>query len=295
MKALILILALLIKASNCFNLTLVVNLLSNFNFKSPMTILSNEKIMQIKLIKNLFQNGNFLKFDDFTEDFCQADLNDLMHLAIMENNQRTLIFPMKPSLDQSMDLMKCSINEEVYLFNDQTKEIFETYVINDHKIVRTLGKLNEDYKMEWYEDFSLVKRRSNFQGKHFKALTGTYGSWTVLNKTFLSEAHFFTNNGTYLVTNYVSGILIDVMEIMKRELNFTMDYYVNKVRGTHGHVIDYGNGTFGGTGNIPDVFFGKVDMLVVAIAIKVYRTPYLDFLPASEYYPCNSSFSFFMC
>ena len=283
MKALIFILA-LITASNCLNLTLVVNLLGNFNFKSPMTVLSNEKIMQIKLIKKLFQNGNYLKFDDFTVDICQADLNNLMHLAIMEDNQRTLIFPMKPSLDQSIDLLKCSINEEVYLFKDETREIFETYVINDHKIVRTLGKLNEDYKMEWYEDFNLVKRRSNFQGKHFKALTGTYGSWTVLNKTFLSEAPFFTNNETYLVTNYVSGILIDAMEIMKKELNFTMDYYVNKVR-VHGHVIDYGNGTFGGTGNIPDVFFGKADMLVVAIAIKDYRIPYLDFLPASEYYP----------
>ena len=172
----------------------------------------------------------------------------------------------------------------VDLLYAQMKEVFESYTINNVKIRKKLGYFDSDYHFNWIEDQDMIKRRSNFQGIHLKSLTIPSGDWIKLKPSYSSEATYFANNQTYDVTQHVGGILIDMFEILKSQLNFTVKYHMRKDR-QYGNVVKYSNGTFGGTGSVTDLYNGKADVLTATIVMTNMRIPYLDFLP-----PSNSTF-----
>ena len=272
----------------CLSLTMVADLLGHLDFKSPFTVLSNDINVNVAAIKKLFNNKYFVDFDENDQNICGTDLHRKTSVIVRDIKSDVLIIPKEEYFHQILNDMECEIDKQVYLLDINSMSIFETYSINNKKMSGKLALIGQEYEIIWLKNPSIFQCRSNFQGKHFEALTATYGSWAVVNRTYFSEVPYFKENDAYLVNNYVSGILIDIMNIMKKELNFTINFYEKRVR-NWSTVIAYPNGTYGGTGYIADVFFGKFDMLVTAVAIKDYRLPYLDFLPASEYYPGNNS------
>ena len=287
MKALAIIFA-LTGSIQCLSVIIVEDMLRNLDLHSPFTILNSDINEHIALVKEMFQNEHFINVDDNDKIFCGTDLHGKTSMIVKDRKSNILILPKEAYFHQILNDMECNIDKQVYLLDINSMSIFETYSINNKKMSGKLALIGQEYEIIWLKNPSIFQRRSNFQGKHFEALTATYGSWAVVNRTYFSEVPYFKENDAYLVNNYVSGILIDIMNIMKKELNFTINFYEKRVR-NWSTVIAYPNGTYGGTGYIADVFFGKFDMLVTAVAIKDYRLPYLDFLPASEYYPGNNS------
>ena len=280
----LLFLGIIIRCGTCLDMNLVTNAVNSLKFKPPITIISSLED-KVKLVKYFFQINQYMVFQDLNleQSVCEANLHVPNHKLIKEGPS-TLVILNQSMFEFALNNMKCEINQEVLLLNENTKELFETYTINNVKIKKKLGYFDSDNGFNWIEEQDMVKRRSNFQGIHLKSLTIPSGDWIKLKPSHLAEATYFANNQTYDVTQHVGGILIDMFEILKSQLNFTAKYYMRKDR-QYGNVVKYSNGTFGGIGSVPDLYNGKVDVLTATIVMTNMRIPYLDFLP-----PSNSTF-----
>ena len=269
----------------CLNTNMIRNTLEHLDFKPPISITGTWPI-KIKLANNLMENQKYLVFKNkyIASTVCCQDLQKLNQVALEDEKSSTLIIPNQAMFYHVLETLECSIDEEVFMMNEVTKEIFEAYTINKVKTVRKIAWVDDDYTLHWLEDKNMITRRSNFHGLYLKSYTGSgsIGDWAKVKPNFASEAPYFANNGTYDVTNHLSGVVFDVVSIMKSELNFTTNYYKRKDNQI-GAVIEYANGTYGGVGIIPDLFHGKVDIIATPIVMKTMRIPYMDFLPPNGF------------
>ena len=87
----------------------------------------------------------------------------------------------------------------------------------------------------------------------------------------------WTNNETYLVTDYVSGLYYDILKEVQSQLNFTTSLYKRKVV-AWGLVYPLANGSFDATGMVGDLFFQRVDLVVASLTIIKERALYIDML-----------------
>ena len=258
----------------------VSGLLDNFDFNSPITIISNKQA-KLKFVKQFSNNGKYVMFQNEDQTICGLKLQEQNQIAFKDGRTVTLVI-LKSTFDLTLKAMQCMINEEVYFLKERTGDIFETYVINNIKIERKVALINDDLTLVWNEDKSIIKRRSNFHGIYLKCLTGKTGSNIKLNSNYSIEAPYFHNNETYDVTNHIGGVIIDIFSIIKSELNFTTNYYMRKDN-KFGTVIKYSNGTYGGIGIVSDLFHGKADILPTGLSITLSRIPYLDYLPSINF------------
>ena len=289
---LIIIFIIILQNNHCLSLNVdsVKYALKGLEFKHPLVIKS-DILTQIKWAKKSFQDSEYVGFKSLMKnnEICGIHLSDNVKAVFEDEKFAVLMVLSEMVIDKVIQQMDCKINQEVYILNNNTLEIVETYNINDYKIERKIGEITHYGYMNWTLPKRLDIRRKDFHGIHFKGMTDVYGNWISINDSFSKSAPYFSNNGTYKVTNHISGILIRIMDIMKSELNFTIDYYLRKDR-KWSNVIEYSNGTFGGDGIVPDVFFKRADLIVGTLSITPHRYPYIDYLPPSEYYPgCNRS------
>ena len=283
----ILILLVGLHFGNTYNIHHLTNVAKTLGLQNHISIQSSIRV-KVDFMKKNWQNNQYQEINHF-EQVCGLNLNSTYEVIIKDHKLATVLLLNDLTFENILTNLECGINQEVYLINVNTSEVFETYMVKDLKIERKLGDVDKDGDLIWIEDSNMLKRRSNFQGTHLKAMTDVYGDWIKFNNTFTTKAPFYTNSNTYEVTNYVSGILIDIMDIIKSELNFTIDYYLRKDR-QWGNVAIHPNGTYGGSGMVPDVFFERVDILVGTLSLTTYRFPFVDYLPPSEYYPGNQIF-----
>ena len=283
LQVLVILVIIINHQSICFELKPYSNaILKNLDFKSPISIIGGNKSMIPTYAKHIYATGKYVTFHNHDQFICGVKIQGPNLVAFKDQKTVTLVISKHPMFDLILEKMECKINKEVYFLKETTKELFETFTINNIKTLTKIAWMDEDYKLIWLEDQDMIKRRSNFQGIYVKSLTGISGDNVKLEPSYLSQAPYFDNNGTYDVTNYASGVIIDILSLMTSALNFTTKYYRRRDRKV-GAVKKYPNGTYGGIGIIPDLYHGKAEMIALAIVMKTSRIKYMDFLPPIDF------------
>ena len=268
----------------CFDVLDNGYLVVDLNLKHPFVVRGKGND-QIQLIKKLMKQDRYIRSPQSNNTFKLCGSNQTIvqgNVFLTDEKQSTLIIPEPDGYDEIIENLQCSIIEELFIFKKETSEVYETYFINDIKVLRKVASTLSRNKLIWHEDPVLVNRRSNFQGLRLKGIVEDNGYWAKVNSSFINEAPYSNQDEKFLVTNYVSGIVIDILNMLKLELNFTLDHYLRKDR-QWGNVHVHPNGSTEGIGIVGDIYFGKADISSTTLTVTGLRFPSLDFLPSVEY------------
>ena len=250
--------------------------MKGLDFKHPIGIQIQNHV-GIGMSKQVFDINQYLKATNI-ENVCGVAIDSQFVGIIQDQKLATLIIAKQLHFTNVLKALQCQIDEEVNVVNENSNEIYETYIINGYNITRKISTL-DDNKLKWFKSPSLIKRRKDFHGIHFKAMTEQDGKWSKIKNTFPILAPFFIQNNTYDVSNLESGVVIDLLKIMGSHLNFTTSYYLRKDR-KWGSVVRYKNNTIKGTGFVGDVFFKRADIIAAYASMTLRRYPYIDFIPS---------------
>ena len=225
-----------------------------------------------KMLKTLFKNDKFAQMVynieeiPITKNVLQNDVVIFVTTKMMGNQFQTLQLLIEALEGQYMiilmsekeeiynelyEKLEIQINQPIYFYKMPTKELFETYSINNQKIKRKLGFISsKNTNFFWESNISsnFMKRRSNFHGLTLKVMVEFSGSSMNVDPTYIEKSPYFSNNKTYKVNGYTYGIFNDVLETLQSQLNFTSNLYKRK-KAAWGYVYPQPNGTFRGTGN----------------------------------------------
>ena len=181
---------------------------------------------------------------------------------------------------ESVEGLEVEIDQEIFIYDKDEKEVHEIYTINGIKIQRKLGQINStDEKFAWSSGINtnFNARRSNFYGITLRGVV-QFNTDIKARPEYKTKVPYFPNNETYLVNDYVYGICIDVLKELESELNFTTLIFKRKTE-AWGFVQEWPNGTFTGSGMVGDIFFKRADLVVTSLSIIPERAKYVDFLP----------------
>ena len=167
---------------------------------------------------------------------------------------------------------------EVYYVDQQTKEAFESYEINDVQVKTKLGRFDEKTNKFQWEDIEteFMKRRSDFHGIELTAMTEASGLINI-DPAYKQDLNFHKSKDAYLVTDFVSGLYHEILLELEKKLNFTTSIYKRK-DGGWGFVYPSVNGSFTATGMVGDLFFNRADLVVASLTMMLRRALYIDYL-----------------
>ena len=111
-----------------------------------------------------------------------------------------------------------------------------------------------------------------------KAIVEHYPPMMAIDEDYKEHAIYFSQNKTYLVNGFTSGLFHDVWQVIGNHLNFTSLFYKPETI-NWGKVSQLSNGTFTSTGLINDVHHRKVDVAVAPLNIRSPRQEVVTFLP----------------
>ena len=266
------------------------SLINHFQLKHPL-IVCNEDFWNLRLVKMMMKNYHYsfvkknipysqesVKKSDWV--FIDRKLTDMQKIfkfiKDMKQNSKAVIIC--ENVEAFMKVLEPTIDKQVYFVKESSMEVYEGYKINMHDIRRKLGQFDSN-KFIWEENVNhnFIERRSNFHGLHLKAMTESNGNELILRSGFEQNANYHSNNETYLVTNYASGLYHDILKEVQSQLNFTTSLYKRKVV-AWGLVYPLANGSFDATGMVGDLFFQRVDLVVASLTIIKERALYIDML-----------------
>ena len=124
---------------------------------------------------------------------------------------------------ESVEGLEVEIDQEIFIYDKDEKEVHEIYTINGIKIQRKLGQINSiNEKFIWNKVYNtnFNARRSNFHGITLRGVV-QFNTDIKAKSEYKTKAPYFPNNETYLVNDYVYGICVDVLKELESELNFT--------------------------------------------------------------------------
>ena len=177
--------------------------------------------------------------------------------------------------------LKVKINQSVYLFKSHTKEMYESYTINNIDIKRKLGQIYSNNTYIWHNNVNpnFIKRRSNFQGMTLKGMVEFVPGFMQAEIEYVKKSKYYSNNETFLINGYQSGLFNDILQILQNKLNFSTMLYKRKESAAWGFIYPQSNGSFRGTGIVGDLFFKRADIVVAPLGIFLSRALYIDYLP----------------
>ena len=255
------------------DLKMVSDTMEALDFKSPLKIQSEMKD-RVEFVRYTSLNGKYMNSGK-TNLICDMEIDGGFQLVIEDDKNSKLIVLDELVFEEIFGKIQCEINQEVYFLGHN--DVFETFIINNQRIARKIGTINPGLKFEWIENRSFLQRRSDFQGIHFKVMFEEFGKFSFLHHDFEHKAPFFENNDTYEVTDFISGVTVDTMNIMKWKLNFTTSHYLRKDR-QWGRMIQHANGTLEGIGIVGDIHFNRADIFGARPTINVDRLPFMDYM-----------------
>ena len=150
---LILFCTLVYHSEECKNIDVVSTLPKNFDIKQP-TIAVYFKENQVKILKSFSNQGTMAKtkenLDQVSADdevialFNDDDIDKSEAIKNVGNifKKGILFFENNLTLHKTSEKLDFGINQEIYLFDCDTFELYETYTINDNKKVSKLGSLS---------------------------------------------------------------------------------------------------------------------------------------------------------
>ena len=177
------------------------------------------------------------------------------------------------------DKIKLSIGDEVYFLDKSNFKLYESYVINNIQVTRYLGQF-QDVEFVPAADFhdSIVERRGNFHGLQFIGMSEKDPPQLDFPDNFADKATYFSNNGTYDVTQFVNGSYVDILNHLEKSLNFSTTLYKRK-DGEWGMPQEMPNGSVLLNGILQSTAEGPGDIICAPLGVLPQRFPYLDFLP----------------
>ena len=97
-------------------------------------------------------------------------------------------------------------------------------------------------------------------------------------ENYTQEAPYFSQNKTYLMNGFTSGLISDVWNILEHHLNFSTLLFKDK-KHVWGNAIELANGTIITTGIADDLFKKKVDVVIAPISMTPLRRQFFTYLP----------------
>ena len=274
--------------------SLILPITEEFQIKHPIIISNSNSASSYQMMKKHFFSNQFTRIvNDLDEDsirtYCELDIPLIIFFnnVMIQKLEKFFCWPSsfiaiveEKELDYALQSIEVSIEKRALVVIKSTREVYETYIINNKTIKRKLGQIDMfDGSFVWEDNVEqdFISRRANFQGLTLKAMTETTGNELAFDPNYLKEARYFPSNKTYEVTNYTYGIYFDVLKELEKELNFTTVLYKRKVL-AWGFVYPQDNGSFTATGIVGDLFYNKVDLCVAPLATFYRRALYIDFL-----------------
>ena len=180
------------------------------------------------------------------------------------------------TIKEMKETLEIQINQEIYFLNENTNEVFELYEINNVKVFRTIGVIEENLQFMWKENPNLLERRKDFQGIQLIGMTEAEQRSIFWNATDLTKetTPYFSNNDTHLVNNIVHGTYIDVLKFLESKHNFSVQLF-KRGDESWGSVKMHPNGTLEAKGMLSDLLLKKADMIVTSLAIVSGRFPHI--------------------
>ena len=217
-----------------------------------------------------------------SSDQLQANFSmELLQEYIKSQTIAIIVITENQLFEDIMSSLIVEICKEVYLFKMLSSQLFETYHVNNVHVKRLLGQIKPKSKIfTWEENVekNLIIRRADFQGIVLKSSSNWSGSNLKLDLTYKETAPYYSENDTYLINGYTSGVFQDILEIFQKRLNFSALLYL-RGDGVWGNVYPMPNGSTFGTGLVGDLYYNRVDMAVAPLYIKYSRGLYIDYLP----------------
>ncbi len=169
-----------------------------------------------------------------------------------------------------------AIDQNVFVINSESQEMFETYNINNVTLWNIVGQFlptSFEQNLEW------SPLRSNLYGKHLIGITEHAPPSQYIDPHVSTTAQYFENNQTYDVTNHISGLYYEIFKEMASDMNFTFSLYKRK-DSVWGTVV---NGKL--TGMLRNLADESVDLVVADYGINTIREPFSNPLPVlTPYY-----------
>ncbi len=291
-----------LKTNNCANTSIN---LDDIRDAIENQVLSRRQVLYLE-IPNIRQTVSFEKSKSFKIVFSQNETKSSQApqhplLTMVDFDQQSLVDILKVLRDSKLGLQapvfvasgafqildekdnkkdSCSqIQEEIYFIDMGKLEMFECYSVNNVRIKTTIGTFMWNYRRNKFDlhleplPLSFEIRRSNFQGKHFIAMTDHFPPFAILKPGFEMAAPFFENNQTYLVSNWTGpGLYYDLLKIMATDMNFTYSLYKRK-DGLWGTVIDGKP-----RGMLSNLYDGSADIIAAGFALSFVRSNFCQYL-----------------
>ena len=271
------------------DIELLTNVLDTFQMRNPI-IVDESSTLKTEYVKKLFLQGHYVRVvHNISQILMHSVTSNILHLDsnlsnsheeyISQESSFTLVI-VSDSIESIIKKIKCSIDMEVYFVDQQTKEAFESYEINDVQVKTKLGRFDEKTKnFQWEKDIEkeFMKRRSDFHGIELTAMTEASGLINI-DPAYKQDLNFHKKKkDAYLVTDFVSGLYHEILLELEKKLNFTTSIYKRK-DGGWGFVYPSVNGSFTATGMVGDLFFKRADLVVATLTIMLRRALYIDYL-----------------
>ena len=274
-------------------------IIKEFNLKSPYLV-GSIKEFPLDFIKSLYNQDNFVVVHSKLEDIKFEEKIVTNVIAFLNSNDTKIALDSIPKNPDNKFMLtsksdkieeflntvaaKTKIDQKVFIFTNDTQEIYETYTINNFIVKKKLGyvdSISNNFKWNGNVNPNFIKRRSDLHGIILKGMVEFSGLNMNANSSYRQMAPYFPNNQTYQVNDFTYGLFHDILEILQDGLNFTTILYKHK-NVNWGSVRPQPNGSFEGTGIVGDLFFKRADIVVASLHNRIDRALFIDFLP-----PCQ--------
>ena len=196
---------------------------------STMKILTNFEATMVQ------DNANVMIF---AKDFTRYSVNDMLRNATQN------VVVIDPG-NQIKDSSVLSVDQRVFFLNPDTKELVESYMLNDSKVERIIGKLEvrdgrREIKKTRVKPF--LERRSDLMGQPLNVVTDFYSPFSILDGVLTGrEEEHMTPSGDKLLTldsDRVNGLVGQLFfGILRKEMNFPLNTFVRSDR-KWGYFVD---------------------------------------------------------
>ena len=275
-------------------------ILEEFRIKDPYYIVESFNLHHKNLIKHHSQNnelsmvcknateipiintGQIKSVIQITKS--DEDIGKLLEPLLSLHFPTLILLIANSSQKTNFKSLKILIHQQILFYFQDTKELFEVYMIHTSNIVRRLGTLNQTIFL-WDQKVNpnFVRRRSDFQGVALNVMAEFEGNSINANPDYKTFATYFPENETYLLNGFTYGLYHDVLEILQEHLNFSAQIFKRR-DGQWGMVYPQKDGTFKTVGFIGDLFLKKADFAIGNVIIFQNRAQYVDYLPAVGIY-----------
>ena len=126
----------------------VLTLLKELSFKHPIFIQND---YNIGLLKEVSKYGLFFKADknyyskNEAQNIVSTSIEEFENrIELIKPKDKVLLITNEETFPDFLTKLRLEIHQEIYIYQPFTGKVFETYEVNQRKVVKTLGMIDED-------------------------------------------------------------------------------------------------------------------------------------------------------